>query len=143
MCPCIGDYTLRAEGITKPSDIELFSRCIRRCEEFGIDIVFLPCPETIYLGSGRKPTNFLESLNTEEFSALLKKLKSDTEEFTQKEEKALCIVGVDSSPSCGVNMTYYSDEKKTGRGAFLKLFSEGTLLRLLCLREQESQTLCR
>jgi len=124
MCPCIGDYTLRAEGITKPSDIELFLRCIKRCEEFDIDIVFLPCPETIYLGSGRKPTNFLESLNTDEFSSLLKKLKEDIEEFTKGEKKPLCIVGVDSSPSCGVNMTYYSDEKKKGRGAFLNLFPD-------------------
>ncbi|MBN2733852.1 MAG: nucleoside 2-deoxyribosyltransferase [Methanomicrobiaceae archaeon] len=124
MCPCIGEPSLRAEGITKTSDIELFSRCIGRCEEFGIEIVYLPCPETIYLGRGRNPGSFLDNLNTKEFSALLERLKGDVLKIIEEKGKPLCIVGVDSSPSCGVNMTYYSDMKEKGRGAFLSLFPD-------------------
>ncbi|MCC7564848.1 MAG: nucleoside 2-deoxyribosyltransferase domain-containing protein, partial [Methanomicrobiaceae archaeon] len=36
----------------------------------------------------------------------------------------LCIIGVDSSPACGVNATYYDTAKRPGRGAFLARFPD-------------------
>ncbi len=70
--PCVLQPGLRAEGITNPLDLELFARAIERCIKFGIEIVPLPCPETLYLGTDRKPGTYLERLNTPEFSDLLK-----------------------------------------------------------------------
>ncbi|MDD4126947.1 MAG: nucleoside 2-deoxyribosyltransferase [Methanomicrobium sp.] len=122
MCPCIKDPNLRAEGITKKSDIEQFSRCIERCGIFGVEIVYLPCPETIYLGKERKPGSFLEKLDTEEFAELISRLSLDVKKIIEEKGKPLCIIGVDSSPACGVNTTYYSDAKEKGRGVFLKKF---------------------
>lgn len=123
LCPCIKDSTLRAKGITKPKDLDMFQRCLKRCEMFGIKTEFLPCPETIYLGRDRSPWCFLDKLDTAEFSGLLEKLSSDAEETVRQKGKPLCIIGVDSSPTCGVNTTYYSDKKEKGRGVFLKKFS--------------------
>nr|WP_209690860.1 nucleoside 2-deoxyribosyltransferase [Methanomicrobium sp. W14] len=123
MCPCIKDPGLRAKGITKPSDINMFVRCVERCGTFGVEIVYLPCPETIYLGKEREPGSYLDNLNTPEFERLIKDLSGDVHAKIRDMGAPLCIVGVDSSPSCGVTATYYSDEKKPGRGAFLNLFS--------------------
>jgi predicted secreted protein len=53
VCPCIQNPSLRAEGITKPSDIVMFERALERCRRFGIEVIPLPCPETLYLGAER------------------------------------------------------------------------------------------
>ena len=122
---CVKNPNLRAKGITKPSDIAMFERCLERCRDCGIETLFLPCPETIYLGADRLPGSFLERLNTKEFSEILDGIDKDLRaEFARRGEMPACIIGVDSSPSCGVNTTYVSDVKERGRGAFLKRFSD-------------------
>ena len=122
---CVKNPNLRAKGITKPSDIAMFERCLERCRDCGIETLFLPCPETIYLGADRLPGSFLERLNTKEFSEILDGIERDLRaEFARRGEMPVCIIGVDSSPSCGVNTVYISDVKERGRGAFLKRFSD-------------------
>ena len=125
--PCVLHPGLRAEGITKPSDLELFANAIERCNKFGIEIVPLPCPETLYLGPDRKPGTFLERLNTPEFSRLMDRLEQEVTEIIRERGPPLCIIGVNSSPTCGVTSTYYGAEgdkppKRDGRGVFLSRF---------------------
>lgn len=127
VCPCIQNPALRAEGITKPSDIELFNRAIERCKKFKIEIVPLPCPETLYLGAERKPGTFLGRLNTREFACMMDVMESQVHEIIASKGDPLCIIGVNSSPTCGVTTTFYGsvgDEppKKQGRGVFLSRF---------------------
>ncbi|MCK9593226.1 MAG: nucleoside 2-deoxyribosyltransferase [Methanoregula sp.] len=125
--PCILDPALRIEGITKPSDLVLFERCIERCNKFGIEIVPLPCPETLYLGAKRTPGTFLERLNFPEFINLIDVLAEEIYKIINVRGLPVCIVGVNSSPTCGVTSTYYGRSgneppKKAGRGVFLKKF---------------------
>lgn len=127
--PCILNPALRAKGITKPSDLEIFKRCIERCTTFGIEIVPLPCPETIYLGEDREPGTFLERLDTQEFARLLDELEGQVKKIIEMHGLPLCILGVNSSPTCGVTSTYYGSErdelpKRNGRGVFLSRFSD-------------------
>ena len=127
--PCILNPALRAEGITKPSDLVLFERCIERCNKFGIEMIPLPCPETLYLGPDRKPGTFLERLNTQEFIHLLDELAKKVQDLIIRHGPPVCILGVNSSPTCGVTSTYYGNEedkpsKRKGRGVFLKLFPD-------------------
>ena len=127
-CPCIQKPALRAKGITKPADLDLFERCIARCKQFGIEMVPLPCPETIYLGPERKPGTFLEHLNTPTFAQLLDTLEAQVNEIIKERGTPLCILGVNSSPTCGVTSTYYGSEgnespKRDGRGVFLSRFA--------------------
>jgi nucleoside 2-deoxyribosyltransferase len=127
--PCILNPSLRAKGITHPSDIALFARSIGRCRKFGIEVVPLPCPETQYLGTDRKPGTFLERLNTPEFATLLEELCGNVNKIIEERGPPLCILGVNSSPTCGVTSTYYGAEgdkpaKRTGRGVFYKKFPE-------------------
>ena len=126
--PCILNENLRADGITTDDDREVFSLCRKRCEECGIEIVSMPCPETLYLGTPRAPGSFVERLNTPEFSALLDRLEKDVREIISEKGEPICILGVNSSPTCGVTTTYYTSEKTPSPGVFLKRFSEYRLV---------------
>lgn len=125
--PCIMNPGLRAEGITKPSDMVAFEKAIERCIWFGIDMVPLPCPETLHLGAKRKPGTFLEKMNTPEFERMLDILEAQVNGVIAERGPPLCIIGVNSSPTCGVTSTYYGAEgneapKREGRGVFLARF---------------------
>ncbi|HOX35141.1 MAG TPA: nucleoside 2-deoxyribosyltransferase [Methanoregulaceae archaeon] len=127
--PCVLNPSLRAEGITRPSDIAAFNRAKERCRRFGIEMVPLPCPETIYLGAGRSPGTYLERLNTPAFLRLIEELESQVRIEIAERGPPLCIVGVNSSPTCGVTSTYYGEEggkppKREGRGVFLARFPD-------------------
>jgi len=131
--PCILDPALRADGITKPADLVLFERCKERCSKFGIEMVTLPCPETLYLGADRAPGTFLERLNTPEFFNLIDALEKEVLQIIALRGQPLCILGVNSSPTCGVTSTYYGrigDEhpKRADRGVFLKKFPRITAM---------------
>jgi nucleoside 2-deoxyribosyltransferase/predicted secreted protein len=125
--PCVLQPTLRAAGITKPSDLKLFANAVERCTKFGIGIVPLPCPESLYLGPDRKPGTYLERLNTPEFSNLISRLEREVTDSIRERGPPLCIIGVNSSPACGVSSTYYGavgdmPPKREGRGVFLSKF---------------------
>jgi nucleoside 2-deoxyribosyltransferase/predicted secreted protein len=125
--PCILNPALRAQGITRSDDLVLFERCIERCKRFGIEMVPLPCPERLYLGPDRKPGTFLERLDTPEFASLMDKLVLQVENIIVQRGSPLCILGVNSSPTCGVTSTFYGSvdqqpPKRTGRGVFLARF---------------------
>ena len=127
VCPCIRNPALRAEGITKPSDIDMFNRAAGRCMRFGIGMVVLPCPETLYLGAQRTPGTFLERLDTPEFASLMDDLESRVHAIVAERGPPLCIIGVNSSPTCGVTSTWYGSTgsepaKRAGRGVFLARF---------------------
>ena len=126
---CILDPALRAKGITKPSDLVLFERATERCKKLNIEMIPLPCPETVYLGPDRKPGTFLERLNTQEFTHLLDGLVEEVQEIIDLRGPPACIIGVNSSPTCGVTSTYYGGEgtdslKKAARGVFLNRFPQ-------------------
>jgi nucleoside 2-deoxyribosyltransferase len=90
-------------------------------------MVPLPCPETLYLGASRQPGTFLERLNTKEFSRLLDQLEEKVKETIRNRGPPLCIIGVNSSPTCGVTSTYYGSDgikppKRSDRGVFISRF---------------------
>ncbi|MDK2915974.1 MAG: hypothetical protein PWR25_531 [Euryarchaeota archaeon] len=125
VAPCILNPACRARGITTDEDIRWFGRAVERCRRFSIEMIPLPCPETIYLGADRPPGSFLERLATDEFAALLDRLEAGVRAaIRERGEPPIAIVGVDSSPTCGVNATYYSSEKQPGRGVFLARFPD-------------------
>jgi len=123
--PCILNPNLRANGITTEEDKMIFSRCIERCKQNNIEIVPLPCPETIFFGSNREPGPFKGRMDSKEFTNLLEKLETQVRKIIEeRNESPCCILGVDSSPTCGVTRTYYTETKSEGRGVFLKRFAD-------------------
>jgi nucleoside 2-deoxyribosyltransferase/predicted secreted protein len=127
--PCVLNPVLRAQGITRSSDLEAFERTKARCKAFGIEMVPLPCPETLYLGPSRQPGTYLERLDSPAFAKLLEDLEAQVREILAKNGPPLCIIGVNSSPTCGITSTYYGSTgneppKRAGRGVFLSRFPE-------------------
>ncbi len=124
-CPCIRDPGLRASGITHDRDISAFDRALSRCRSFGIGVRYLPCPESLYLGKNREPATFSERLDSPDFRLLLEHCEDDIRTIFATEGPPLAIVGVDSSPTCGVNLNWRSPAgREPGRGAFLSRFAE-------------------
>ncbi|MDO5847427.1 MAG: nucleoside 2-deoxyribosyltransferase [Methanocorpusculum sp.] len=121
--PCIPHPKLRAEGITREEDLAAFSRCIERCRKFGIDVKELPCPESVMLGTPRLPGPFAGRMDTPECMEQMDNLEKTVRQQIET-ELPVALIGVNSSPTCGATMTYYTEEKTKGRGAFLKRFSE-------------------
>ncbi|MDR0981273.1 MAG: nucleoside 2-deoxyribosyltransferase [Methanocalculaceae archaeon] len=127
--PCILNEKLRAEGITTDADRAVWAAAVARCRQFGIEMVPLPCPETLYLGVPRSPGSFLDRLNTPEFAELLDRLERQVRELIAEQgERPIAVLGVNSSPTCGVTTTYYGDEKSAGPGVFLKRFCDIPLI---------------
>jgi nucleoside 2-deoxyribosyltransferase len=92
-------------------------------------MVPLPCPETLFLGAERIPGTFLERLNSPEFISLIDALADKVQKIIDTRGPPLCILGVNSSPTCGVTSTYYGRSeneppKRPGRGVFLKKFPQ-------------------
>lgn len=125
--PCILNPSLRAEGITRPSDLELYARVQDRCKTFSLEMVPLPCVESLHLGPGRRPGTFLERLNTPEFARVMAEQEAKVRRLIAQRGPPVCIIGVNSSPTCGVTSTYYGSDspappKRAGRGVFLSRF---------------------
>jgi len=105
----------------------MFANAVERCIKFGIEIVPMPCPESLFLGPNRKPGTYLERLDTPEFSNLMSRLEGKVTDCIRQRGSPLCIIGVNSSPTCGVTSTYYgavggNPPKRKGRGVFLSRF---------------------
>lgn len=126
--PCILNSSLRATGITTDADREIYAKCVERCRKNKIEIVPLPCPETIYFGGPHEPGSFVDRLDTPAFLALLDKLESDVRKIIAERGQPLFILGVNSSPTCGVTTTYYTSVKSSGPGMFLKRFDDLPLI---------------
>jgi len=131
--PCILNPDHRAKGITGKQDREWYIRAIERCRRFGIEIVPLPCPETLYLGTDREPGTFLDRLNTPRFAQLLESLISEVKALIEERGPPLCIIGVNSSPTCGIDAHFYgppgSDHsRRSGPGVFLSHFPDILML---------------
>jgi nucleoside 2-deoxyribosyltransferase/predicted secreted protein len=127
--PCILNPELRARGITRKEDREWYSRAVERCRKFGIEMVPLPCPETLYLGPDREPATYADRLDTPDFWRLLNTLEAEVRGILEARGIPLGIIGVNSSPCCGVTAHYFGPggsehPKRPGKGVFLARFPE-------------------
>jgi len=123
--PCICDPSLRADGITHEDDLRAFQAALDRCSEFGVEVVPLPCPETLYLGTPRRPGPYRGRLDTPGFAAVCDEAERKVRELIARRGPPVCIMGVNSSPACGVDRWYETDEfRRDGRGAFLARFPD-------------------
>lgn len=125
--PCIRNPDLRAQGITHDRDRRAYEQALLRCSRFGIDVRSLPCPETRYLGQNRQPATFSERLDTPEFTTLLDILEDEVRATIDAAGPPLFLVGVNSSPTCGVNRNWKSPGiREEGRGVFFSRFPDFT-----------------
>lgn len=106
----------------------------------NIGIIQLPCPEMLYLGLDRetdKSTNStVESEDTriskrmleEKSQSLCKKIIEDIlyqiEEYHDYNFEIVGLIGINGSPTCGVDTSWSEDKEINGSGIFIKLLSK-------------------
>jgi predicted secreted protein len=103
---CVLNPNSRAQGLVrKPNITTAITNFLLRN---NIGIIQMPCPEITYLGPLRKPRT-KEEYDTSQFRKLCRKIARDIihqiQEYNSYGIKTLFILGVEGSPSCGVNET--------------------------------------
>ncbi|HBM14812.1 MAG TPA: hypothetical protein DD381_00450 [Lentisphaeria bacterium] len=109
------------------------------CIKSGAGIVQMPCPELLLMGidrqckSGTHPSIESEKdrvslkMNDAEGKKFCESLAENMilqiEEYQKNDFKVLGIVGVNKSPTCGVETTWSDGQKRKGRGVFLDILS--------------------
>jgi len=105
-----------------------------------VGILQMPCPELLCLGLDRQvekgttptveeeDTRIAIRLAEESGQAILHKLVDDlvyqVQEYNKNGFTIMGIVGMNGSPSCGVELTWAEDEEKQAPGAFIQILKE-------------------
>lgn len=115
----------------------------------SIGIIQMPCPELVYLGLDRQadrqaPTT-VESEDTrvacrmvqDQGKAICREIASNlvyqVEEYGKHGFEILGIVGINGSPTCGVETTWSNDQETQSPGVFMEVLSEELVRRGIIL----------
>lgn len=106
MCHCLLNSNSKISGLAHYSGALL--PVVNKYLEAGVGIVQLPCPEMTYLGLkrwGMTKNQYDTVFYRRHCIELLNTYVDQIIEYTNNGYQVECIVGVDGSPSCGVNST--------------------------------------
>lgn len=134
MAHCILNQNSISDGTaTHPAQIK---DMVKVCLDNDIGIVQMPCPEMICLGLDRGNENGIESDVVVENTRIRKELLSEEkyekllylaaqtvfqiEDYYKHGFQVLGIIGIDRSPSCGVNTTSENNLEVEGTGLFIQ-----------------------
>ena len=97
-------------------------------DKYNVGIEQLPCVEVFYEGLTRKASG-QDHYNTEKFKELCNKFAEQIvyliDQYIKAGYKVCCIIGVDGSPTCGINLTSLGKGRwSNDRGIFMKILEE-------------------
>lgn len=117
-----------------------FKEIVKLIEEEDIGIIQLPCPEFLCLGLFRKDMNgsirellaentrirtLLEKKNNlDKLRLLAKPIVCQLREYIEYGFYIVGIIGINRSPSCGVETTSINNNEEEGRGVFMNIILE-------------------
>lgn len=120
---------------------------VRRLLQAGVGIVQMPCPELNCLGldrgdpmGGERPvveenTRIREALGRTApariLAALVECVVFEVEEYRRHGFEIVGLIGINRSPSCGVNTTSRLNQEEPGRGVFIEALREALSVRAL------------
>jgi len=121
---CIINMNARCNGSwVAPSAMEKIPEFLLK---HHIGIVQMPCPELGCLGLGREG-NIYDQLSTPGNRKYLKSLAQDVvyqvKQYRKQNFKVLGVLGINCSPSCGVDC-HADNGRKPGKGAFMEELTE-------------------
>ena len=115
----------------------------------GIGIIQMPCPELLCLGLDREvnaaasrtveseDTRVAQLMRAEKSihlcEAMLDTIVFQMEEYVKHDFQIIGLVGVNGSPTCGVNTTWFDDREYEGRGIFIELLEKKLKDRSICI----------
>jgi len=124
---CLLNQNSKVFGLSTKETIKAANKVINLLLKKNIGIVQMPCPEFTYLGLLRPPQT-KDQYDSAGFRSHCRKLARNTvnqiENYRKAGVEVLAILGIEGSPSCGVNWTTRMGEKKTihehGKGIFIE-----------------------
>ncbi|MBC7328281.1 DUF523 domain-containing protein [bacterium] len=136
---CLLNQNARAKGLAKRSGA--IEEIVEEALQKGWGIYQIPCPELRFLGADRQPLTKTD-YNVPEFRRICREIAlevaGDLEEFAKAGYEILKIVGVEGSPSCGVNYTHIKiDEEEMlvrGEGILVEELKRALLDKGICAR---------
>jgi len=112
------------------------SEIVRFLVQAGVGIIQMPCPEILCLGldrgdvhGGERPvivenTRIRQALKNpsavRKIKSLVNQLVFQIEQYQRNGFTVLGIIGIDRSPSCGVNTTSMNNQEVEGEGVFVE-----------------------
>lgn len=144
---CILNPYSKAVGLMREERVEAARRVIGALlQNLETGLIQLPCPELLYEGLGRKPAS-REFYDNSEFREICKGIADQAAKIAAEYEREgiriVAYLGVEGSPSCGVEWTHFKiDKPEKGRGVFTEILHEamsnaGIRISLLGLPEKE------
>lgn len=106
LCHCIINSNSKVEGLSQYGGT--FKEFVNFIGDKGIGIIQLPCPEMIIYGIkrwGHVKEQFDTLFYREQSRKMLKPIVQQTKSYLDAGYEIVGIVGIDGSPSCGVNYT--------------------------------------
>lgn len=108
---CLLNQNARAKGLAKRKGV--VEEIVEEAVGNGWGIYQIPCPELRFLGMERKPLSKTR-YDVPEFRTLCGKIAEDVVEdirkFLEAGYEIKGIVGIEGSPSCGVNLTHIEED---------------------------------
>jgi predicted secreted protein len=116
------------------------SEIIKLLMDNNIGIIQLPCPELTCLGLDRgnpegykssvlvENSRIRDSLTIPKNQIIIQIISQQTvaqfQEYAKHDFKIIGIIGIDRSPSCGINTTSINNQEVSGKGVFIECLCE-------------------
>ncbi len=117
--------------------------------ERGVGIIQMPCPELLYLGLDRQvdrgkcstveeeDTRIAQRMAGENGKALCREIANSivfqVEEYRKNGFEIMGLVGINGSPTCGVETTWFNGQEQDGPGVLIKILSDDLNQRCLSI----------
>ncbi len=100
----------------------MFDPLVDYLQKARLGLIQIPCPELYCLGLGRRGVRVgLESPSgMQRLQRLIDDLIFTIREYRFQGFEAVCILGKDGSPSCGVSRTWLDGRQQDGQGVFIR-----------------------
>ena len=122
---CLLNQNARAKGVSKYASIH--PRMLAFMKKNNIGLLQLPCPEIPFTGIDRAPKD-QEYFDRPEFHKIIKQIAHDAvslvKRYLAKGYQFYGLIGVSSSPSCGLEFIHCRGKKLRGQGLLIEELRE-------------------
>ena len=124
---CLLDQNTKAPGLVSEKTINAADRVIGLLRALNVGIVQMPCPEFTHLGLLR-PKQTRDQYDSTAYRrrcrAIAEQMLNEIEDYHRAGVIVACILGIEGSPSCGVEWTTKGwgekSEKTRGKGILIQ-----------------------
>lgn len=105
---CLLNQNTKVQGLVTESSLKVSRRVVELLRRLDVGLAQIPCPEFTYLGLMRpKKTKdqYDNRAYREHCKQMVRLILKEIEEYRRGEVAVACLLGIEGSPSCGVEWT--------------------------------------